>query len=80
MDTDEFKEAIEKLEEASLSRRTAYMCAEALWWKCHRSLVSDYLKTRDWTVIHIMELNKFQEHPYTLPANIKQGMLFYSEK
>jgi uncharacterized protein (DUF488 family) len=53
------------------------MCSEAVWWRCHRSLVSDYLKVRGWNVIHIMDIGKGEEHPFTSPAKVVQGKLFY---
>lgn len=76
METDDFKKAINELEEKALKHNTAYMCAEALWWKCHRSLVSDDLKRKGWTVLHITAEGKAQEHPYTGPARMQQGQLF----
>ena len=78
METKEFEAGIKKLEDIALEKRTAYMCSEAVWWRCHRSLVSDYLKIRGWNVQHIMGIGKSQEHPYTPAAKIKQGELFYS--
>lgn len=78
METSAFKEAIEKLERIALKERTAYMCSEATWWKCHRSLVSDYLKIAGWTVNHIMDSGKSTIHPFTSPARAAQGKLFYS--
>jgi uncharacterized protein (DUF488 family) len=77
--TDAFQHEIEVLEKRALEKRLAYMCSEAPWWKCHRSLVSDYLKIRGWRVLHIMEGGKTTEHPYTSAAKIQQGQLFYSE-
>ena len=44
METSSFKVAILELERFGHKERIAYMCSEALWWRCHRSLVSDYLK------------------------------------
>lgn len=79
METDPFKEAAEKLQEVAKHKRTAYMCSEAVWWSCHRSLISDYLKIRDWEVSHIMGLGKSMEHPYTKPAQIINGKLSYKE-
>ena len=79
MDTPEFKIAIEKLEQIATGEILAYMCAEAVWWRCHRSLVSDYLKMRRWEVLHIMNIGKCTVHPYTAPARIKQGELFYDK-
>ena len=50
MQTDEFKNAMEELQAVASKQTTAYMCSEAVWWSCHRALVSDYLKIRGWTV------------------------------
>jgi uncharacterized protein (DUF488 family) len=77
METDAFKKAIPELETYALAKRTAFMCSEAVWWRCHRSMVSDYLKLRGWTVIHIMDKSKSREHPYTSPARIVNGELLY---
>ncbi|HYM20690.1 MAG TPA: DUF488 domain-containing protein [Candidatus Kapabacteria bacterium] len=76
MDTSEFKIGIGHLQELALRSRTAYMCSEALWWRCHRSLVSDYLKSNGWTVLHIMGKGKQAEHPYTTVARAAQEKLF----
>lgn len=73
METDEFKEGIKKLCDLANKRRTAYMCAEALWWKCHRSLISDYLKLHGVIVNHITGINKSEVHPYTTPAKSAMG-------
>lgn len=77
MSTDTFKTAIAQLEDLADKQRTAYMCSEALWWRCHRSLVSDFLKLKGWTVMHIMAAGKVQEHPYTSVAKIINGRLSY---
>ncbi len=80
MGTDAFKNAIQELESLAYKDRIAYMCSEALWWRCHRSLVSDYLKVQGWTVMHIMGNGKAQEHPYTSSAEIVNGELTYPKK
>ena len=77
METDEFKQGIASLEAIAIKERLVYMCAEVLWWRCHRSLVSDYLKVNGWKVMHIMDEHKATEHPYTKPARPEQGKLFY---
>ncbi|HYK77886.1 MAG TPA: DUF488 domain-containing protein [Daejeonella sp.] len=77
MSTDTFKTAIAQLEDLADKQHTAYMCSEALWWRCHRSLVSDFLKLKGWTVMHIMAAGKVQEHPYTSVAKIINGRLSY---
>lgn len=78
METDKFNIAIKELECLAAKKRVAFMCAEAVWWRCHRSLVSDYLKHQGWAVIHIMGVGKGDEHPYTSPARIIEGKLVYS--
>jgi uncharacterized protein (DUF488 family) len=80
MQTDEFKKAIEKLEAIAQKQFTAYMCSEAVWWRCHRALVSDELKSKGWTVMHIMDVDKSTEHPYTKPARVVNGILRYDEQ
>lgn len=77
METAVFKEGIKKLEQIASKKRTAYMCSEAVWWRCHRSMVSDYLKTDGWKIMHIMGVGKATEHPYTQPARIVDGELSY---
>lgn len=80
METEEFENAIVKLENIALEHPTAYMCSEAVWWRCHRSMVSDYLKAKGWTVLHIMTIGKVQEHPFTAPARIVEGNVFYFDE
>ena len=58
-------------------QRTAIMCAEAVWWRCHRSLISDLLKAWGWTVIHILDAKKTQDHPFTSAARLVDGVLSY---
>ncbi len=78
MESNEFKAAIQHLEALALQQCTVYMCAEALWWRCHRSMISDYLLSKGWLVRHIMGIGKVQEHTYTQPAIIVNGVLSYS--
>lgn len=80
METAAFKEGITGLEKIASIKRTAYMCSEAVWWRCHRSLVSDYLKVHGWTVMHIMGIGKGELHPYTSPARIVGNHLLYSKE
>ena len=77
METAEFQLGIERLMEIAGVNRAAIMCAEALWWRCHRSLISDYLKARGVEVIHIMDTNHVEPHPYTSAARIVNGELSY---
>jgi len=78
METEEFQKGIERL--LVLAHEVgpaAIMCAEAVWWRCHRSLISDYLKSRGIEVMHILDANKTQPHPFTSAARIVNGELNY---
>lgn len=79
METEEFKIALAELEQLAREKRVAYMCSEAVWWSCHRSLVSDALKVKGWEVLHIMGLTNAPEHPYTKPAHVENGKLDYKK-
>jgi uncharacterized protein (DUF488 family) len=79
MEKDEFRKGIERL--VGLAEEigpTAIMCAEAVWWRCHRALISDYLKTRGVEVFHIVDANKTEPHPFTSAARIVNGKLSYA--
>jgi uncharacterized protein (DUF488 family) len=77
METGVFKDGINELVKDAVKRRIAYMCSEAVWWRCHRSMISDYLKLQGWKVMHIMGIGKAEEHSYTAPARIVDGELNY---
>jgi uncharacterized protein (DUF488 family) len=78
MQTEDFQKGIARLVDlAEESGPTAIMCAEAVWWRCHRSLISDYLKARGVEVLHILDANKFEPHPFTSAARIVNGKLNY---
>ncbi len=66
------------MELIAVNERTAYKCSEGVWWRCHRSLVSDNLKLGGWKVMHSMGVEKGMEHTYTKPARISDGKLFYT--
>ena len=77
METNGFGQGISRLREIAMHGRTAIMCAESLWWRCHRSLISDYLKASDVEVTHIMAEGKSETHPFTSAARIVDGQLSY---
>ena len=77
--TAEFAGGMRELRALAGRKRTAIMCAEAVWWRCHRSLISDVLKAEGWSVIHILNEKSASEHPYTSPARIINGKLTYPE-
>ena len=79
METEQFQKGIERLlDVAAEAGPTAIMCAEAVWWRCHRSLIADYLKTRGTEVMHILGANKVEPHPYTSAARVVNGELSYA--
>jgi uncharacterized protein (DUF488 family) len=77
MQTEEFHKGIETLLQLGKETRTAVMCAEAVWWRCHRSLIADYLKAKDWEVVHLIDAKHTEVHPYTSAARIIDGRLSY---
>ena len=79
METEQFHKGVKHLlDRAADAGPTAIMCAEAVWWRCHRSLISDYLKGRGIEVVHILAANKTEPHPYTSAARIVNGKLTYA--
>ena len=77
METNEFRKGIDRLLDLATTDRTAIMCSEAVWWRCHRSLISDYLKVKGIEVKHIMAIGKAEPHPFTSAARIVNGELSY---
>lgn len=61
-ETKEFKEESEKLIKIAEQKRTAVMCAELLWFKCHRSFISSVLSRNGWSIIHIYDEKREEEH------------------
>ena len=54
------------------------MCAEAVWWRCHRALISDYLMAAGHRVFHIGERGAPTLHPYTAASRLIDGRLSYA--
>jgi uncharacterized protein (DUF488 family) len=79
METAAFGAAITTLVNRARTERTAIMCAELLWWQCHRSLIADYLKAAGHEVLHITA-DGVTEHPFTSAARIVEGQLSYAAR
>ncbi len=77
MQTAEFREGVKKLLDIGRERRTAMMCAEGLWWQCHRRLVSDYLLASQIPVEHILPDGKVKPHAMTPEARVAGGRVSY---
>ena len=75
--SDEFREGVEKLLEIARRQRTAIMCAEGLFWQCHRRLVSDFLVANGVTVQHIMLGDELRPHTLTGGAVVEGGRVTY---
>lgn len=65
--SDEFHAGLDRLIEDGRKRRTAFMCSEAVWWRCHRRIVADHLIARGETVFHIMGERRLE------PAHLTAG-------
>ena len=78
METREYAAARDRLAELASRRNTTVLCAEAMWWQCHRSLIADDFKARGWTVLHLMTPTRTEEHPFTKPARVVGGKLTYA--
>ena len=74
----EFSAGLDELLELSGRRRTTLMCAEALWWRCHRALIADVLCIRGVEVVHILDGQNSVRHPYTSAARVVEGRLSYA--
>lgn len=77
MQTEGFERALEELMAYSTDKRTAIMCAEAVPWRCHRSLIADALVNRGWDIQHIMSPEKATSHVLTSFAHFEKGTLTY---
>ncbi len=77
MQTREFAAGIERLASLASNKRTAVMCSEAVWWRCHRGLLADWLKVRGVRVLHILDARHVVEHPWTSAAHVTEGELDY---
>jgi len=75
--SEEFATGLQHLLSLAAECRTTMMCAEVLWWRCHRAMVSDVLKLGGVEVLHIQDEQRMTAHPYTSPARVKDGELSY---
>ena len=78
MQSGEWRRARDALAGVALRGPTAVMCAEAMWWQCHRALIADDFKASGWRVLHLLSATRTEEHPYSKAARIVGGRLDYS--
>ncbi len=79
MQTPNFQKELKKLEKIAQKTRTCLLCAEALPWRCHRSLIADALTLRKWKVFHIQSKKTAKLHKRTSFLRVKKGILTYPE-
>jgi uncharacterized protein (DUF488 family) len=77
MGTEDFAKGFAKLAKLAAHKKTAIMCAEAVPWRCHRSLVADALKKRGLRVFHILSAAKPRPHRYTPFLKVRRGQIVY---
>ena len=75
--TEEFHQAAGRLLEIAAHKRAAMMCAEAVYWRWHRRLVSDFLLANDVTVQHIFPNGEVRPHKLTEGGKVEQGKVTY---
>ena len=80
MQTEEFGQGLSALIEKAETKRTAIMCAEAVPWRCHRSLIGDALLARGIAVMDIMGKTSTKEHKLTAFAEINGVAVTYPKK
>ncbi|MFF4763711.1 DUF488 family protein [Streptomyces sp. NPDC001292] len=80
--TGEFLEAITQLLEEAAQRRTAVMCAEAVWWRCHRRVIADFVVlARGRPVLHLMHDGRLVPHRLSQGVRLREdGLLVYDDQ
>jgi uncharacterized protein (DUF488 family) len=76
-ETAEFAAGLAELMQAALAVRAAIMCSEALWWRCHRRIISDHLTVRGWEVSHVMPDGKLAMHALPEFATVDAERIVY---
>jgi uncharacterized protein (DUF488 family) len=75
--SDEFGRGLEQLNALASRHSTAIMCAEAVWWRCHRRIIADYLMLLGWKVIHLMGVDRAEPARITSAARERDGQIVY---
>ena len=74
-----YREGLAKLREKGQQERVAIMCAEAVWWRCHRRIIADYLMAQQYPVFHIMGAEKADAAKMTEAASMQNGGILLYE-
>jgi uncharacterized protein (DUF488 family) len=78
MASEQFAQGLVQLLEVSGKAPAAMMCSEAVWWRCHRSMIADALCVRGIEVVHILDAKHRVVHPMTSAARVVGGALSYA--
>jgi uncharacterized protein (DUF488 family) len=76
-DTADFSSGIEQLRKLAAARRSALMCSEGLWWRCHRRIIADHLVVQGWRVWHLMPDGKLATHLLPPFARVGEARIIY---
>ena len=77
--SDAFAAGLDELLGLATERPTAIMCAEAVWWRCHRRIVADYLIARGRPVFHLMGDNRAEPARLTPGAQVEENRIIYPD-
>ncbi|MGH2950180.1 MAG: DUF488 family protein, partial [Solirubrobacteraceae bacterium] len=75
--SEEFARGYERLIGLARDRRVAVMCAETLWWRCHRRILADRLAADGWEVVHLLDAASYEPHRSWELARLEDGPLVY---
>jgi uncharacterized protein (DUF488 family) len=75
--TEPFQQAVSELLAQTSRLRTAVLCAEAVPWRCHRTLIADAVVSRGWQVHHILDEHQTEPHALSAFAKIEDGRITY---
>jgi len=79
LETEEFAAGLFELLMLAGGMRTAVMCAEVLWWRCHRRLIADVVTSLGGEVVHIRNETTAATHVLSTPARLVEGGLSYAD-
>ena len=79
LQSEEFAQGLHALLHMAKPCRTAIMCSELLWWRCHRRLIADVLLFCGWRVTHIMSATQSSIHRLASPVRVTPAGLSYSD-
>lgn len=75
--SEQFKAGLDELVNLGRDRRTAMMCSEAVWWRCHRRIVADHLIASGEEVFHLMDGRRSEPARLSSGASVTAGLLTY---